>query len=116
MSDEDEAPTPAGDIPSTLVESIDQLDEQELRAVVEYAQERYQFVHSALPERIEDESSGDIIQIEERDGYTEVVKWQECPTGCNECPHGPYLYHVSEEQLPNGETELHWSFLGTVDE
>jgi hypothetical protein len=42
------------------------------------------------------------------------VKQVYCPDGCEDCPHGPYLYHVTEEPLPDGDTRTHWSFIGEV--
>ena len=56
----------------------------------------------------------EIVRITEQEGYTEVVKREPCGNDCNECPHGPYVYHVREETTPDGSTRLHWSFIGPV--
>lgn len=106
--------------PSTLskeaVAALDNLSETELRAAIDYARDRLRFIHPSTINRIEAQEGEEIVHIEERNGYTEVIKHQPCPETCNECPHGPYLYHVHEEQHPDGSTHLHWSYLGRIRE
>lgn len=55
-----------------------------------------------------------MLSVEEGPEYTEVVKREPCGENCPDCPHGPYLYHVYEEPLPDGSDSLHWVFLGHV--
>ncbi|MFC7058335.1 hypothetical protein [Halovenus salina] len=99
-----------------LVETLDNLDEAELRAVIDYATERQDFLHTAVADNIEPGTGEEIVSIEEQVGYTEVIKREPCDDGCDECPHGPFLYHVREETRPDGDTKLHWHYLGPVQE
>ncbi|WP_155120651.1 hypothetical protein [Haloprofundus marisrubri] len=52
----------------------------------------------------------------EHDGYTLVVKREPYGRNCEECPHGPYIYQVSEEKMPNGERRTRWTLIGRVEE
>lgn len=114
MGSQSEPLEPRGVLPSTAVELIDTLDERELQATIDYAQKRLHHVHPTVTEQIEAQADEEIVRKEKRDGYTEVVKSQSCPEGCADCPHGPYLYHVTEEKHSDGSTSLHWVYLGRV--
>jgi len=116
MGADAEPPVASGTLPDDVVEHIDDLDEAQLRAVIDYAQDRIRFVHPDVTEQIEAREGEEIVRIEERNGYTEVVKRQPCAEGCDNCPHGPYLYHVREERRPDGSTSLHWTYLGRIQE
>ncbi len=94
------APVPPADLPQEAVNVVDELDEAELRAIIDYAQARKRFVHPHVTDQIEAKEGEELLRVEERNGYTEVVKSQRCADGCSECPHGPYLYHVREERRP----------------
>lgn len=105
-----------GTLPDALGEQLAELSEAELRSVIRY-------VESLLPpppsveDLLEEHPGEEILEVEEQDGYASVVKRQPCADGCDECPHGPYLYHVRVEKSPeDGEPpSLHWEFLGLVD-
>lgn len=116
MTDNNSEPNPPSSLPTDLIETLNQLDESELRAVIDYAQQRYEFVHPAITDQIEAAPGEEIVQIEEQPTYTRVVKRQPCATGCDDCPHGPFLYHVHEETRPGGETKLRWRYLGSIAE
>ncbi|NEU57856.1 hypothetical protein [Halorussus sp. MSC15.2] len=106
---------PDSSLSDDLAERLSDLTESELRAVISHAE-------SLLPrpptvaDLLEARPGEEILDVEERDGYTKVVKRQPCAQGCEECPHGPYLYHVRVEKHPeDGEgPSLHWQFLGPV--
>lgn len=114
MGADAERPVAPSTLPDDIVEAIDNLNEAQLRAVIDYAQDRMRFVHPSVTEQIEAREGEEIVRIEERNGYTEVVKRQPCAEGCTNCPHGPYLYHVNEEQRPDGSAHLHWTYLGRI--
>ncbi len=103
------------ELPDDLVEHLSRLDESELRAVISYSKSllpRLPTVDDLLEERPAEE----ILEVEEKEGYTRIVKKQPCAHGCDDCPHGPYLYHVRVEPHPeDGESaSLHWEFLGQI--
>lgn len=113
---EKQAPPDAPSVLSPgLVEEIDELGEAELRAVIDYARRRQQHLHSTITEQIEPAPGEELVRVEEREGYTEVLKREPCGEDCPDCPHGPYLYHVHEEKRPDGERKLHWRYLGQVE-
>lgn len=113
MSRSSDSPTPPEDLPSEMKDALEELSDGELRKAIVYAQELLN-AHEERSFPIEPAPEEDILRIAEKELYTEVVKKVPCKEGCEDCPHGPYLYHVTEETLPNGETELHWRFLGDV--
>ena len=112
----DTEPTPPDALPATVVEMIGQLDDAELQALIDYAQEWYEYAHLSLSDQIEAASGEEIIRIEEYPEYTLVVKRQPCGMDCDDCPHGPFLYHVQEEPRLEGEPKLRWRYLGEVTE
>lgn len=103
------------DLPDELAERVSRLDESELRELISYAR-------SLLPrpptvdDLLEERPGEEIIDVESEDAYTRVVKTQPCAEGCEDCPHGPYLYHVRVKPSPaDGESpSLRWDFLGPV--
>ncbi|MCL9815202.1 hypothetical protein [Natranaeroarchaeum aerophilus] len=108
-------PTPPNALPTAIVEAIEQLDKSELRAVIEYAQRRYEFEQLSVSDRIEAGPGEEIVRIEENPVYTTVVKRQPCGKDCEDCPHGPFLYHVQKVPRIEGESKLQWRYLGTVN-
>ncbi|WP_157972542.1 hypothetical protein [Saliphagus sp. LR7] len=116
MTKKDTEPAPPNALPATLVEQIGQLDDTEIQALIDYAQERYKYTHQSLSDQIKADSGEKIVRIEEYPEYTLVVKRQPCGKDCDECPHGPFLYHVQEEPRPEGESKLLWRYLGEVTE
>ncbi|WP_436934511.1 hypothetical protein [Halovenus marina] len=108
-------PTPPEGLPDSLISELRALTPEELRKTVVHAQELLNAANeTTLP--IDPGKNEDIISITEHDNYTEVIKTVNCADGCEDCPHGPYLYHVTEEPEPGGGTHTHWTFLGTVQE
>lgn len=100
------------DLPDSLRARLDDLSEHHLREVVDYAQRRLRESHRPVSERIAAGPGEEIVTVEDRPEYTEVVKREPCGEHCSDCPHGPYLYHVYEEVHPDGRSSLHWVFLG----
>jgi hypothetical protein len=101
-------------LPESLVRRLDGLTPRELRRVVDYAQRRLRERHSSVSTEIAAGPGEEILTVDERSAYTEVVKREPCGEDCDGCPHGPYVYHVYEEVKPDGSASLHWVFLGRV--
>lgn len=102
-------------VPEELRERVDALDETEVRALVDYGRRRLRELHEPVSAHLEPQPGEEFVEVVERDAYTEVVKREPCAEGCPACPHGPYLYHVTEERHPDGTTRLHWASLGPVE-
>ena len=113
MTDASDRPTPPEGLSPTLVDALTDSDPEALRRAIAHAQELLHS-HEGTELPVDAAADDDILRVTERDGYTEVVKQYSCAEGCADCPHGPYLYHVTEETLPDGTRETHWSFIGRV--
>lgn len=113
MVDYSDGPTPPEGLPEQLVRDLEDLTPEELRKTIIHAQELLQF-HEETDSPVKPKPGDDIIRVTEHEGYTEVVKQFSCADGCSACPHGPFLYHVTEEPLPDGGERVHWSFIGRV--
>lgn len=101
-------------LPPALVADLNELDQAELRAVRDYVAERLASRRPSIADKIEPAPGEDMVDVIEHGSSTLVVKRQPCADGCEDCPHGPHLYRVRREVPPSGNTELHWSYLGTV--
>lgn len=118
MSDPSDTPSPPTDLPGDVAATLQEMDIHDLRETIIYAQELLH-THNAPLLQIEPFPGEEIVEITEHPGYTEVVKRQPCGNDCEDCPHGPYAYHVTRERHPDGKEELHWVLLGrdkSVDE
>lgn len=113
MSQDSGGPTPPEGLPERIAAELRDLSPEDLRRTIVHARELLQHREDAPPQ-VELNPGEDVIRIDERDAYTEVVKMVPCADGCEDCPHGPYLYHVTEEQRPEGGTHTHWMFIGEV--
>jgi len=115
MTDSSRTPDPPKGLSDRIVDDLDGLSPKELRKAIVFARELLQS-HEATEFPTDPEADDDdVLRVIEHEGYTEVVKQHVCEGGCDDCPHGPYLYHVTEETLPDGTRETHWSFVGRVN-
>lgn len=106
--------TPPPALSDELALQLEALDAAELRAVITYAQSLLP-TEPASADLIDERPEEEILDITEHEGYTTVIKAQPCVDGCDDCPHGPYLYRVRAEIHPGDEEPtLHWDFLGRV--
>ena len=97
-------------MPDQLIADLADLTPDELRKTIIHAQEPLQS-HEETEYPIDLEPGDDILRVIEYGGYTEVVKQVYCHDGCDNRPHGPFLYHVTEEPQLEGGTRTHWSFI-----
>lgn len=114
MSADPERPTRPERVPEALLDALDDLDADGLRAVHEYVEGRLAYTSTSVGDLIEAGPGEEIVEVTEYDGYTLVSKRVPCEAGCRDCPHGPYLYSVRAERRPDGDTSLHWSYVGRV--
>jgi len=113
MANSSADPTPPAGLPDSLVSELDQLNPEELRKTIIHAQELLNVQEESQP-LVEPAPGEDIIRVTEKQGYTEVVKKTLCYEDCEECPHGPYLYHVTEKALPKGGSKTYWTLIGEM--
>lgn len=95
-------------LPEIIVNELEQCSEQQLQAIIGYAQLRLQERHGPTDEiepRHDDET---IVSVDEKDGYTVVIVED---TRTNK----RIAYHVTQEPGPDDEgREYHWRYLGPV--
>jgi len=113
MADASTDPTPPAGLPDSLVSELDRLNTEELRKTIIHAQELLNAQEESRP-LVEPAPGEDILRVTERDGYTEVVKKMPCDEDCNDCLHGPYLYHVKERATPDGGSKTFWTLIGEI--
>lgn len=111
MGDSAAQPAPPDDLPEAVVSALQGLDAHGLRETVAYAQELLRARHEPTAE-IEAAPGEEIVEVTEYPEYTMVVKREPCGSDCEDCPHGPYVYHVTRERRPDGTEHFHWAFVG----
>ncbi|MFB6108367.1 MAG: hypothetical protein ABEJ82_05945 [Haloplanus sp.] len=111
MGEPSGTPSPPADLPTHVVETLDGLSAHDLREAMLYAQDLLRSREAPSAE-ITAGPGEEIVDVVERPGYVEVVKRQPCGAGCADCPHGPYVYHVTRERRPDGSTRRHWTLVG----
>lgn len=113
MTGSSEGPTSPEGLPEGVAAELARLTDEELRNAIIHAQELLR-AHDETSSPAEPGAGDDLLRSTEHEGYTEVVTQVTCADTCDDCPHGPYLYHVTEEPRPEGGTHEHWSFIGQV--
>lgn len=110
-------PTPDDSIAAYIVNGIDRQDAETLDAIEQYARERREYEEAKEAAEIEDDEvkeevddEEEIVDTEDTDGGTVVIKKVPCGKNCDGCPHGPYKYVVTRE----GDS-LNWEYIGPVD-
>ena len=108
-------PTPPDEIPAYIVEGIDRQGQETLAAIEAYAKERREYLEAAEQRELDEEELADaneeLLDVEDNEGGTVVIKKIPCGKDCGGCPHGPYKYIVSRE----GD-DLNWEYKGPVEQ
>ena len=115
MSDPAERPRPPVDLPASVASALRDLNIHDLRVAIIYAHELLTY-QQAPTSQIEPGPDEEIVELTEHPGYVEVVKRQPCAGGCDDCPHGPFVYHVTRESHPDGHSRYHWVLIGRRNE
>lgn len=113
MTTEPQAPE---SVPKYVREGLDRQDQETLQEVIAYCEQRIEYLDAEADRDFDEEELADegeeIVDVEEGDGGTKVVKNVSCgKDNCSTCPHGPYLYLVRRE----GDS-LVWDYRGAVNE
>ncbi|QLG27415.1 hypothetical protein HUG10_07570 [Halorarum halophilum] len=107
---DDEGSNGTDHLPDDLLAAVRTLDEQQLRSLIDFTQRRLQEVHPAISDQIDKDSHQEIVQIEEGEGVAKVLRHEPL----EDDQDVPVLYLVTEELTPEGETRLHWTYLGPI--
>ncbi len=102
-------PEPPETIPQYIADGLCRQKSEELDEIIRYAEELIEARSKAPTVEDVEEGDSDIMEVDRKDGYTEVIKKVNCGKDCNGCPHGPYVYRV--RYSPNG---LKWDYLGSL--
>lgn len=111
MDDSTTLPDPPVGVPDDVGSTLRGLTVHELRLAIIYAQELLQARHRSTTQ-IEPGPGEEIVELVEEPGYLRVVKREPCGAGCDECPHGPFVYHVTRDRHPDGSERFHWTLIG----
>ena len=109
----DNTSTPPDFLSPSVATELNELDAEEIRAVLDYV-ESLSNARSKPASMIEAGPSEEIVSIEDHETHTTVIKRWDCTGGCDECPHGSYLFHVRFERYISGKEGLHWIYIGKV--
>jgi len=107
-------PTPSDEVPTYIVDGLDRQDAATLEEIEEYARARRGHLE-ALEERDLDgdelaDAGKEVVDVEDTDSGTVVIKQVPCGKDCGGCPHGPYKYIVHRD----GDS-LTWEYEGPAD-
>lgn len=105
-------PPPA--VPDDVAARLADLDAAALRATLAYGRRLLADRETNPADEIDARSGERLVSVERHDGYAVVVKAQPCAEGCEHCPHGPYVYHVTRRP-GEGDTTLDWTFIGRYE-
>ena len=100
-------------LPDDLLSAVRALDEDELRTLVDFTRRRIEEAHPGISDRIAPDRRQDVIRVEEEDGLARVLRRESVDDDADD-EDVPVLYLVTEERTPEGETNLHWTYLGPV--
>lgn len=104
-------PTPPDALPEDLTERLDGLDLPALVAVREYAEDLLAAERPPMTEDVLEAAEGEVLGVDDRGPYALVRKRPPTEAG-GDAPVS--LYHVHRERYPDGEEDLHWSFVGEI--
>lgn len=107
---------PAPDtIPQYIVDGLQRQDKQSLAAIEDYAAALREHREAQETEPLDETELADeneeLVDVEDSDGGTVVIKKVPCGKDCSGCPHGPYKYTVQRV-----EGKLEWEYKGPVNE
>jgi hypothetical protein len=102
------AADPSSNLPEIIVNEIEQCSNQQLEAIIRYAQLRLQERHGPTKEIEPRHDNETIVSLNKKKGYTIVIVEQAES-------QKQTAYHVTHALSPDsGEREYHWQYLGPV--
>lgn len=101
-------------VPKYVRDGLDRQDQETLQDVIAYCEQRIEYLKAEADRDLNEDELKDegeeIVEVEEGDGGTRVVKKVPCgKDNCSTCPHGPYLYLVRRQ----GGSVV-WDYQGAV--
>jgi hypothetical protein len=97
-------------LPDIVVNELEQCSDQQLEAIIRYAQQRLEERHGSTTEIAPRHDNETIISQEEKDDYTLVIVEQTMS-------ETQTAYHVTHAFDPDsGERAYHWRYLGPVNQ
>lgn len=107
-------PAPPAELPAYVTDPIERQDPDALETIRDYVDELLAYHRALEAQDLEDDELAaddeELVDVEENEGGTVVIKKVPCGKDCAGCPHGPYKYVVTRE----GES-LTWDYRGKVD-
>lgn len=104
---------PPEDIPTEVLQILDESDDGQLREIIHYAQQLLR-EHPPLTEAVEAREGEELVHIDDHGGYTTVIVERPDETGE---ARGPFAYRVQWEPEIDGDGgQYRWHYLGRVVE
>lgn len=101
-------------LPDELVAELSDLDRTALRSLRSFATAQLVGSRRSVEELLEPRPGEELVDVRESETLTLVRKTQPCLDGCDDCPHGPFLYAVRERTHDEREPTTDWCCLGAV--
>jgi len=104
-------PSPPDDVPEELIAVLRSSDASQLRAVIDYAQQR---LHERPPitDAVESRHGEELVRVNDHSGYTVAIVER---TGETDESRGRVAYRVKwEPDVSDEEGRYRWHYLGTV--
>lgn len=113
---EDAPPEPPDEIAQYILDGLDRQSVDQLEAIEQYASELREYRIARQNESVEEDEldldeSDDVVDVEESEEGTVVIRKVNCGSDCKGCPHGPYKYIVT----PDGKGGQNWDYKGKVE-
>jgi hypothetical protein len=109
-------PTPPDEIAQYIIDGLRRQGPEELELIEEYTRELREYRIGRQSESIDEEEldvdeSTEVVDVQDSDEGTVVIRKNDCGSDCKGCPHGPYKYIVT----PDGQGGQNWEYKGKVE-
>lgn len=102
-------------IPEELIKQLDSLDRDTLDRVQSHIEDLLESHGPPTEEEIKADTAGEVLEIKPQGGHALVRKHPPNPDGPGPNQSIVSLYEVRRERYPDGDTGLHWAYIGDVE-
>lgn len=109
-------PAPPDEIAQYIIDGLQRQGIDELELIEQYTRElkEHRIGKQNEPigeDDIEVDESAEVVDVEEGEEGSVVIRKNNCGSDCEGCPHGPYKYFVT----PDGKGGQNWEYKGKVE-
>jgi hypothetical protein len=112
----DTEPTPPDEIAQYIVDGLRRQEIDDLELIEGYARQLREYRIGQQDQMIDEDDldvdeSDEVVDVQDSDEGTVVIRRNNCGSDCKGCPHGPYKYIVT----PDGKGGQNWDYKGKVE-